>query len=113
MYSYESDFSLGGEWWIGRRRGKRGQPIPPPAIASSQGEGGRIPKDFWIRDGESGLKEDVKLENELDSPFPLVSNHPEPPIHPPTPTQETGEADTDGVLKARISGNWVSPALSR
>ncbi|ORX37034.1 hypothetical protein BD324DRAFT_579492 [Kockovaella imperatae] len=60
VYSYESDFSFGGEWWIGRRRGKR---------------------DL------------TEMKNVLDMP--------DMKIHEPGMG-----ADRDGVVKARVSGNW-------
>ncbi|KAI9634632.1 uncharacterized protein MKK02DRAFT_16182 [Dioszegia hungarica] len=63
VYSYESDLSIGGEWWIGRRRGKRVESGTTPGLSAAV------------------------------DPQPMES------------TRDTAE-DRDGILKAKISGNW-------
>ena len=123
VYSYESDLSIGGEWWIGRRRGKKD--ISPP-----------VPVHTPLSNGISLRGEDVIAERRLDSPFPLAENTDpvaEKTLDSPIPLKkdkpstrldprlssmrqamkrvETGETDRDGVLKARLSGNWVCPLL--
>jgi distribution and morphology protein 10 len=98
VYSYESDLSIGGEWWIGRRRGKRNLPTEPseprdPTGRSAQSRASTIGKgdgadlrgeteeeslrrsrlsllgDASLRDKEV---EDRKVEKQLDSPIPLA-----------------------------------------
>ncbi|KAK1925919.1 putative mitochondrial distribution and morphology protein 10 [Papiliotrema laurentii] len=118
IYSYESDLSIGGEWWIGRRRGKRNV---TPAPATTVGH---------PAPGPSLRGEDQVLERRLDSPFPIVRDVSETEAERiPTPVsasprktaldprlssmkeamrraEVTGEMDRDGILKARLSGNW-------
>ncbi|RSH90765.1 Mitochondrial distribution and morphology protein 10 [Saitozyma podzolica] len=98
VYSYESDLSIGGEWWIGRRRGKRNLPTEPseprdPTVASARsrastsgtGDGadlrGETEEESLRRSklsllGEASLRdkevEDRKVEKQLDSPIPLA-----------------------------------------
>ena len=122
IYSYEADLSIGGEWWVGRRRGKRDiapDEALPPSVPAIPGPGLR--------------GEDEIAERQLDSPFPIVSvresSETEKRLDSPVPivkafTDATRQAnrferqknrrdaqedsDRDGVLKARLSGNWVS-----
>ena len=120
IYSYESDLSIGGEWWVGRRRGKKDVTVPEPAQAVPPIPG-------------PGLREDEILERQLDTPFPIASvrdsTEMERRLDSPVPlvkafTDATRQAsrhekqknrrdvqedsDRDGVLKARLSGDWVS-----
>lgn len=123
VYSYESDLSIGGEWWIGRRRGKREQ-SPLPSMEEQ-----RVLENKRVALDEASLREEV-VEERLDSPIPLTTN----PMPSPSPSSGLAEGtnlngspaghghghaevpsaveERDGVLKARISGDWVSPLLS-
>ena len=89
VYSYESDLSIGGEWWIGRSRGKRDLASAPGQSLEAEGLG-----------GEREL-EDAKMEEQLDSPFGLRT------LERDQPVSLHGEIERDGVLKARMSGDWV------
>lgn len=131
IYSYESDLAVGGEWWIGRRRGKRDSSLTPTPRAPVRSVHG-----VSLR----GEDEDVGLEKQLDSPFPIIKDEREDldnekkldspiplvkePSSPSLPSRDTrtaavpsqggagdgsgAETDRDGVVKARLSGNWVS-----
>ncbi len=109
IYSYESDLSVGGEWWIGRRRGKRDlhSVSRSEATVDVMRQDGRF-KGVTLRAAE----EDVRIEKELDSPVALVQPQESESIVPSLPTPHGHPApmedDRDGVLKARISGNCVS-----
>lgn len=127
VYSYESDLSLGAEWWIGRRRGKRNVD-ESEAMGDVKKE--NHPDSLDMRQRESSVRfeslrtqvgktaENEKLEDQLDSPIPLVSKMEEgqpPAATLPVTVHSTPAADTrdrDGVLKGRISGNWVSSSRS-
>ncbi|WVF69109.1 hypothetical protein IAT40_003883 [Kwoniella sp. CBS 6097] len=130
VYSYESDLAIGGEWWIGRRRGKRelhsAQTTASPAAELAGGDPKgtgveeRIAKtDNWskatLRPVEGDRAENEQLEKELDSPSPIVTSIAEvkKPSRLPRPlnrdqSHDVSEAvdERDGVLKARLSGNW-------
>lgn len=127
IYSYESDLAVGGEWWVGRRRGKRDAPTSPsPPIRSST-------PGLNLR----GEEEDVVMEKQLDSPFPILRDEedvssekamdsPIPLVKQRSPVASQNEllkgrvggpadgevsgaeTDRDGIIKARLSGNWVS-----
>ncbi|KAK4684266.1 hypothetical protein P7C73_g5917, partial [Tremellales sp. Uapishka_1] len=88
VYSYESDLSVGGEWWIGRKMGKRDsdpEPEIPPSLAAET-----------VTRGEVTLRE-------LDYPSPVSSEEKQPEL----PVRTGGEKDErNGVLKARLTGNW-------
>jgi distribution and morphology protein 10 len=123
VYSYESDLSIGGEWWIGRRRGKREQ-SPLPSMEEQ-----RVLENKRVALDQASLREEV-VEERLDSPIPLTTDS----MPSPSPSSGLGELtnlggsaaghghghtevpssveERDGVLKARISGDWVSPPLS-
>jgi hypothetical protein len=77
----------------------------------------------YLRDVAPPVKEDTVLEEQLDSPIPLVTVAEEPHAvmrptattinsvpssHTHTSSRLSAATDRDGVLKARISGNWVS-----
>jgi distribution and morphology protein 10 len=108
VYSYESDLSFGGEWFIGRKRGKRGMDAENTGMVNVPG----VDRDFEERSGrsENTLREveDIRSERELDSPFPITTDYPETSIVPFIPLTTSQTEDRDGVLKARISGNCVS-----
>jgi distribution and morphology protein 10 len=106
IYSYESDLSLGGEWWIGRKRGKRD-------IAVKESVRGVEGRDARTGDGVASLRDVADTQvRELDSPIPLKSESvsPTPVVVDAAPGVGLvgSSQDRDGVLKARISGNWVS-----
>lgn len=135
VYSYESDLSIGGEWWIGRRRGKRvvDDAISSPALSSqttgelSQGPGEReriagreaILEEGDLRSSHPGSGPQVPVTEEIAGPFAHERVYPVIPprgqsrvITSETPDVGMGESemenDRDGILKAKISGNWVS-----
>jgi distribution and morphology protein 10 len=124
IYSYESDLSVGGEWWIGRRRGKRGlgevaEPAPQlPHGGPSLREDGedmqrQLDSPFPIK--KEPIRDEV-AEKRLDSPVPLIQAFSRATkgvqrAHV-SPTGSV-ESDRDGVLKARLSGNWVSLTCPR
>ena len=97
VYSYESDLSIGGEWWIGRKRGKREVVVEPSLLEQ------RVLQSKRAALQEASLRED-RFEERVET----ITTNPtipgarfDPPVH--TPVEER-----DGVLKARISGDWVS-----
>jgi distribution and morphology protein 10 len=136
VYSYESDLTVGGEWWIGRRRGKRenaatsasSHPISPVQSAKPQIED-KVEKTE-VRVGEEPAFGSVRaeaVEGEVDGPFAKDRIYPRTPISAETsmvqkpsgntaPSAAAGDERKDddereGVLKARVSGNWVSLAF--
>lgn len=88
IYSYESDFAIGAEWWVGRRRGKREEvelsPDVKALLAKHKAIGGRL------RDDPDEEEEVAVVSAEATEPTP------------PAP----GTNERDGVVKARLSGNW-------
>ncbi|WWC96393.1 hypothetical protein V866_003261 [Kwoniella sp. B9012] len=125
VYSYESDLAIGGEWWIGRRRGKRD--ITQQSSASSPFSSKSIRQD-----GELVSEMPTKADEERISQF---ESWREASLRPAEQTIETIQDgplnvteiktravndqadltnadeveaidDRDGVLKARLSGNW-------
>ena len=97
VYSYESDLSIGGEWWIGRKRGKREIVLEPSLLEQRVLECKRAALQ------EASLRED-RFEERVETITPnttIPGMRIDTPI--PTPVEER-----DGVLKARISGDWVS-----
>jgi distribution and morphology protein 10 len=128
VYSYESDLSIGGEWWIGRRRGTRSlntkvQANQGDAIEKSLGreESGEeeLRRSRLAMLAESSLRDvevEVQKAETVDWPKPRwrptdartslrqaeVSGS-----SPVAATGPSGDDERDGVLKARLSGNWV------
>jgi distribution and morphology protein 10 len=103
VYSYESDLSVGGEWWIGRRRGKREVPTTPSLEEQRKLESKRAALQ------EASLREDrFDTVTEVESLSSKMSNQ-STMVNDTVPTPE----ERDGVLKARISGDWVSFSHSR
>ena len=113
VYSYESDLSIGGEWWIGRRRGKRDvshDEVPEARPTIEEMERVRSRKAAL---SETSLREDgyedEQAEARLDSPILLTRDI----AHSPQKSSSTdvnspmGVEERDGVLKARVSGNGV------
>ncbi|TXT07343.1 hypothetical protein VHUM_03063 [Vanrija humicola] len=95
VYSYESDFAIGGEWWIGRRRGKRG---PEAEVELSDEFKAELAKRRLIG-GVLRAADDDDLHDTAKSDATPLASHKAPPLAP-------GDKDRDGVLKARLSGNW-------
>jgi distribution and morphology protein 10 len=106
VYSYESDLCVGGEWWVGRRRGKQ-DTDSSLAPEGPRLEGERLGRDALLSEASLRSDEvaDSRAERQLDSPIPL-SKGIEKPQSPPV-AQGIRE-DRDGVIKVRLSGNWVS-----
>lgn len=119
VYSYESDFAIGGEWWVGRRRGRTNGPVvemtpEDRAVAAKRRTlGGRL------RDSPDD-EVDVDLDFET-TPTPVEPDEVHLAHLPPGLARArmsraavlAAEADArerdrerDGVLKARLSGNW-------
>ncbi|WRT66738.1 uncharacterized protein IL334_003701 [Kwoniella shivajii] len=112
VYSYESDLAIGGEWWIGRRRGKRELTkeisSPSPIVKPAPDEEERIGAiDSWRK---ASLRPDTETtQSETIREGPL--NTTEFTINSTTPSRDGTNGtetpdDRDGVLKARVSGNW-------
>lgn len=110
IYSYESDLSIGGEWWIGRRRGKkegRDEVVAVPPASSPS----RPTSSLRVGEEEEPL---VKIDKQAVGPF--AQDRVDPRYNHktalPVVEQEQGSAldvyERDGVLKARVTGNWVS-----
>jgi distribution and morphology protein 10 len=103
VYSYESDLSVGGEWWIGRRRGKREVPTTPSLEEQRKLESKRAALQ------EASLREDrFDTVAEVESLSSKMSNQ-STVVNDTVPPPE----ERDGVLKARISGDWVSFRIPR
>ncbi|AAW47220.1 MDM10, putative [Cryptococcus deneoformans JEC21] len=125
VYSYESDLSVGGEWWIGRRRGKRGltTDAEPQLDAESRDpvvtgieENRELTEKMAQRASlrqvtlRDEIGEDVHAEKELYSPIPVMTDvnagELAQQISPRLQPQQDLDDERDGVLKARLSGNW-------
>ncbi|WVO18603.1 mitochondrial distribution and morphology protein 10 [Cryptococcus depauperatus] len=127
VYSYESDLSIGGEWWIGRRRGIRSMAHDEVGKASSASDSvvdsvdtaikeqhdsmGSMLKSVSLR--EASLREeaveDVERKTQLDSPLPIVTDANARTVlqkAAPRIFQQSVQDERDGVLKARLLGNW-------
>ena len=107
MYSYESDFSFGGEWWIGRRRGKRDlAPIaemPDMSVETIEPVVSRPAPNLRAEEEEAFVFSPPAAPTPASEPRPVqVANA----VRPDNET--VASQDRDGVLKARVSGNWVS-----
>lgn len=130
VYSYESDLSVGGEWWIGRRRGKRGltkdaesqldaESRDPVAtgieenreLAEKMAQRASL-REVTLRDE---VVEDGNAEKELDSPIPVMADVSAGELQqqamPRSQQQQDLDDERDGVLKARLSGNWVGSPI--
>jgi len=92
VYSYESDLSIGGEWWIGRKRGKTEVVQEPSLLEQRRLESKRAALQ------EASLREDV----DLAEPLPRL----------PSNVESVVPQERDGVLKARISGDSVCSRFS-
>lgn len=110
IYSYESDLTLGGEWFIGQRRGKQETGSESVPIIEEE----RVGREDAFSEStlHSEFVEDTRVERELDSPIPLTKpfeSRSKPQSHSVDVVQK--DDDRDGVIKARLSGNWVSLSL--
>jgi distribution and morphology protein 10 len=92
VYSYESDLSIGGEWWIGRKRGKTEIVLEPSLLEQRRLESKRAALQ------EASLREHL----DLAEPVPRL----------PANVESVVPEERDGVLKARISGDSVRSLLS-
>ncbi|KLT40453.1 hypothetical protein CC85DRAFT_308977 [Cutaneotrichosporon oleaginosum] len=105
VYSYESDFAIGGEWWVGRRGRQRQVELSPEArlqIARHAAIGGRLreePDEVRASAGGvggagagavGGVGDEAQLEAQARRDARVLDDPDE----------------RDGVLKARLSGNW-------
>ncbi|WVW85117.1 hypothetical protein I302_107154 [Kwoniella bestiolae CBS 10118] len=119
VYSYESDLAIGGEWWIGRRRGKRdtakrllsSSPQIPKAEqpdASNKVEEERIGQfDNWSK--TSLRPTEYTAETVREGPLNVTEITPKvrsDSRDEKDMNEAEGMDDRDGVLKARLSGNW-------
>ncbi|WWC62998.1 uncharacterized protein I303_105596 [Kwoniella dejecticola CBS 10117] len=120
VYSYESDLAIGGEWWIGRRRGKRdlskeslttsvASVLPstntPERASLVKGDHERIGTD------ENWKKATLRPAEEVgptlkDGPLNVTEITVQNPSEKGNEALSEGLDDRDGVLKARLSGNW-------
>jgi len=94
VYSYESDFAVGGEWWIGRRlvRGPVVEMTPADKIIAEK----RKQLGGVLREPEPEPEPEVEdVEKESISSLARACLRP-----------DNGDDERDGVLKARVSGNW-------
>jgi len=98
VYSYESDLSIGGEWWIGRRRGKKAMEPTMTAVTDERRREREARLQGLSLRNEEGVD---RVPTAIPIPARLV------PTRQAADPVDTGE-ERDGVLKARISGNWVS-----
>jgi distribution and morphology protein 10 len=96
--SYESDFAIGGEWWVGRRGRQRQVELSPEArlqMAKLAAIGGR-------------LRDEPATEVRHSSPVAAV--HGDEAQLEAQARRDARALDNpderDGVLKARLSGNW-------
>jgi distribution and morphology protein 10 len=98
VYSYESDFALGGEWWIGRRLGRRGPVVEMTAadklIAEKRKRLGGVLRE---PEPELEVEHDIHEVQKQETIRSLARARLRP---------DEDDHERDGVLKARISGNW-------
>ena len=129
VYSYESDLTVGGEWWIGRRRGKRDN-IEVPGVIDEKldpevSKGGLQVGSTSLRPGtETSLRPKLvesasntgDLAGEIDGPFAKdridpraigTSKRSAPTLTEDPQSARKDDEERDGVIKARLSGNWV------
>ncbi|WWC71140.1 uncharacterized protein I206_105093 [Kwoniella pini CBS 10737] len=115
VYSYESDLAVGGEWWIGRRRGKRD--LSKESLATSINsvlpsmENIPLVKDEQERIGtdENWEKASLRPAEEVGQTMqegPLNVTEIKIPATKEPDVSPDSLDDRDGVLKARLSGNW-------
>ena len=112
IYSYESDLAIGGEWWVGRRRGKPAgvtppaqvvPPFPMPSLREWE-EPAAVPSTRPVEALRDVVLDEARSRTE-PTPRTRAGTTARPSKSSTTPAQV--DTDRDGVLKARISGNWV------
>ncbi|WWC88282.1 uncharacterized protein L201_003189 [Kwoniella dendrophila CBS 6074] len=135
VYSYESDLSIGGEWWIGRRRGKRDlssnpkdiTPTPISSINSTNTNSDQSvlstannKEEERIGTIENWSRASLRSEEIITSSSTTIQDGPlnvtEIEVKKPITSNQSKEKgleashagidERDGVLKARLSGNW-------
>ncbi|RXK40020.1 mitochondrial distribution and morphology protein 10 [Tremella mesenterica] len=89
VYSYESDLSIGGEWWIGRRRGKKHL-----SELTNQLEPPLVQDNVNLRPNDENENFDGHIKD-------ISQNRVGNTIHEKNKMETE---DRDGVLRARISG---------
>lgn len=117
VYSYESDFAIGGEWWVGRRGGRKAEvELSPEArlqIAKHAAIGGRLRDEPTptLRDedllnvGEGKVEErrgngnGKEAKKGSEAQLEAQRRRDQRGVH-------ADPEERDGVLKARLSGNW-------
>ena len=104
VYSYESDLSVGGDWFIGRRRSTRDSDIVTHADGERPSQEAALNEASLRTDGV----QDSVAGRQLDAPIALSRNI---ASHPKIVGQVVDE-ERDSVIKARLSGNWVSRSES-
>ena len=106
IYSYESDFSFGGEWWIGRRRGKQSLALEVAALDHNLTSG--TEPSLRSSDDAPSIREGPSLRDRAEPIEAEVITESLPVIELKDTHRGRAEEERDGVLKGRISGNWVS-----
>ncbi|KAK6907903.1 hypothetical protein I203_101904 [Kwoniella mangroviensis CBS 8507] len=125
VYSYESDLAIGGEWWIGRRRGKRDitqqSSASSPFRSKSIGQDGELDGEVPTKAAEERISQfeswreaslrpaEQTVETIQDGPLNVTEIKTRAGTEQTdVPNSDEVEAidDRDGVLKARLSGNW-------
>ncbi|OCF75541.1 mitochondrial distribution and morphology protein 10 [Kwoniella mangroviensis CBS 8886] len=125
VYSYESDLAIGGEWWIGRRRGKRDitqqSSASSPFRSKSIGQDGELDGEVPTKAAEERISQfeswreaslrpaEQTVETIQDGPLNVTDIKTRAGTEQTdVPNSDEVEAidDRDGVLKARLSGNW-------
>ncbi|BEJ15546.1 hypothetical protein CspHIS471_0501510 [Cutaneotrichosporon sp. HIS471] len=100
VYSYESDFAIGGEWWVGRRGRQRQVELSPEArlqIAKHAAIGGRL-RDEPGEPGPEAVSTAAVVVNGDEAQLEAQARRDARVLDDPD--------ERDGVLKARLSGNW-------
>ena len=109
LYSYESDLSIGGEWWLGSKRGKTASEESATTAEHANEQMNRQAENQITLKNEG--VDDTRIGRPLESTIPVVQVF-EPKtddlLLPPLV-----EDNKEGVIKARLSGNWVSHLHSR
>ncbi|KAL7420483.1 Mitochondrial distribution and morphology protein 10 [Cryptotrichosporon argae] len=118
VYSYESDLAIGGEWWIGQWRRDEAQArsaSESDAVTSGRGSGSRGSGADSANGDEGGARRNpvwARRERQdgpdADRRFDGVSLRADDRDEVPVAraTEERMRDERDGVLKARLSGNW-------
>lgn len=93
IYSYESDFSVGGEWWIGRRFGGGRGPAVEPTPEELEAIAKRAKLGGSLRDDPG-----PELEPELTEVERAAVQA--------GAARLRADRERDGVLKASLRGDW-------